>query len=84
MDVKDAYKTIKELPDRNFLVECSDFGGFFGFVFAPEEIKAGDMYGGMYDCVEKETGRVFTFSPFDDFDLFDSGVQLPLETFADL
>lgn len=84
MNVKDAYKTIKKLPERNFLLECSDFGDFFGFVFSPMEIKDGDMYGGMYDCVEKKTGRVFAFSPFDDFDVFDNGIQLPLETFEGL
>lgn len=73
MTVKEAYDKVKKLPKRNYLIEACDFGEFFGFIFCPYKPADGESFGGMYDCVNKETGEIFAFSPVDDLDLFDKG-----------
>jgi hypothetical protein len=80
IDVKKAYKQIKELPNRNHLVECCDFGGFWGFIFT-EKDPGGEAFASRYDCVNKVTGEVFNFNPPDDFELFSKGVMLPVDQF---
>lgn len=72
MKASEAYSIVdKGRP----LLECSDFGDFYGFVFGKE----GEPIGTGYTCVDKKTGRVFGFAPFDDFDLFRKSVQIPLK-----
>lgn len=79
-DVKQAYAKVKQLSDRNYLIECCDFGEFWGFIFTKDKPN-GEPFGGSYDCVHKTTGELFGFNPPDDFEVFDNGVILPLDIF---
>lgn len=79
VDAKSAYKKLKKLPNKNFLVECSDFGKFYGFVFSKHKPSPDEPFGSAYDCIDKETGEHFPFSPFDDFDLFDKAIPVSIE-----
>ena len=79
MNVIEAYKIAKQLPDRNYLIECTDFGEFFGFVFLSEP-PSEDGFSGVYDAVNKATGEVFLFNPPDDFEIFDKGIQISIES----
>jgi hypothetical protein len=80
VDAKSAYDKIKRMSKRNHLVECCDFGKFWGFIFTEEDPK-NEPFASGYDCVDKTTGEVFTFNPPDDFAVFDSGVMISVETF---
>jgi hypothetical protein len=80
VDVKSAHDKIKRLPNRNYLVECCDFGKFWGFIFTEEDPKD-ESFGSGYDCVNKTTGEVFTFNPPDDFEVFTNGIMIPVDTF---
>jgi len=77
--VNEAYQIIKKQPNKNYLLKCIDFGGFYGFVFSKRNPSTAGPFGGAIDCVDKEDGRVFAFNPFDNFGLFDKGVPIPLE-----
>ena len=67
-------KALKIIGKDDPVLECCDFGDFYGFVFGID----GEPKGSGYTCVDKSTGRVFPFNPFDDFDLFGKGKQVPL------
>ncbi len=56
------------------MVECTDFGDFYGFVFSETD----EAFGGAYRCMKKDGGDVFMFNPTDDFELFDKGKMLDL------
>ena len=58
IDVKNAQEIVKKIPDRNFLIECSDFGKFYGFVFADQKPSPDEFFGGGYDCINKDTGDI--------------------------
>ena len=73
MTANEAFKKVKESSKE--LIECCDFGEFYGFIFG----SSGESIGTAYICVNKNTGEVFSFSPFDDFELFDKGVQISVQ-----
>lgn len=78
MTALDAYLTLKEQQDdKKKLIEAKDFGKFFGFIFADSD----EPFGGAYDCVNKDTGEIFSFNAFDDFAVFRKGKNLNIEMF---
>ena len=81
MMVQDAYKKVKQLPGKNVLIECLDFGNVWGFAFA--ETSADEDFGGAYDLVDKNTGELSMFNPPDDFERYNSAKIIPIEQFND-
>ena len=84
MDVREAFLMIKEKyhQEANYLVEAKDFGDFFGFVFSEKEPQEGELFGGGHICVNKKTGEVFGFMPYQNFILAKSAKTIPLEVFC--
>ena len=72
MTAKEAYRLIEKGSGE--LIECCDFGKFFGFIFGEKD----HDFATAYWCIDKETRKQFGFSPFDDFDVYDKGVQIPV------
>lgn len=71
MNEIEAYYTVKEaLPNRNYLIECLDFGEFYGFAFSEEKLPQNEMFGSGYDCIDKNTGEIFSFVPTQNLKLF--------------
>lgn len=79
MTAKDAYKIIKKSNQGRKCLGCSDFGDFYGFIFAPDGWDGGP-FGGAYDTVDKKSGKTSTFNPVMDFALFSKAKPVELST----
>ncbi len=77
MNVKEAYEIIKSVlePEEQYFTSCVDFGEFWGFTFAKEP----DDWCDAYRTVYKSDGHTSFFNPICDFELFDRGVDIPVE-----
>jgi hypothetical protein len=85
MTVKDAYERVKELPDNNFLIECLDFGDFWGFWFNFKPCDPGDtgvMLSCGFDTVNKQTGEISHLTPAMNHERFENAKSVPVEEFA--
>ena len=78
MDAKKAYAVIKQRNSGKKCIECKDYGDLFGFVFVPQDLPDGEVFGGACDTVDKKTGAISTFSPFMNFALFDRAKTVDL------
>lgn len=78
-----------KLTNGNLLMKvrsCLDFGTFYAFSLAPLNVKDDDDYcsGTVFDAVDKETGRVFTYDITDSPDAFFNAERLNVDTFLDM
>jgi len=64
------------------LIDCCDYGDFWGFSFVPH-IKKEGANGGAYITINKKTGEIRYFNPIMDFDLFKKAIRIPIEQFAE-
>jgi hypothetical protein len=64
MTFKDAYKTLKKLPDYNFLRNCFDWGDSWEFGFTPYIVASGEVVFGCADFINKETGKTVSGTSF--------------------
>jgi len=83
MTIIEAYKKAKELPDRNFLINCIDAPEHWAFLFHYEEIEPDDhLMGGCYDAICKITGTVTHVAiPYDMY-LLEGGSNIDIGIFA--
>ena len=68
-----AKQALQIVNSAEKVIECCDFGDFYGFAFG----ESGNV-GSAYTCVRKSNGEVFAFMPYEDFELFDKGIKIPL------
>lgn len=73
MTAKQAFEIAKKVAGTDSeLMQCDEFDRFYGFIFSPNGTKKADEpFGGAYITVGKATGSTGSFSPYDDFDIFD-------------
>ena len=86
MKLTDAYRKVKDLPENKklFLVECLDFGEFWGFAFCDRCPTEENPVGGIgFDTVDKATGQISYFYPTDNLKLFDKAVGVSIEALMD-
>jgi hypothetical protein len=84
MTFKDAYKTLKKLPDYNFLRNCFDWGDSWEFGFTPYFAAPGEVVFGCADVVDKRTGKITGGTAFyADYDrVIGDSVPVPVPRFA--
>jgi len=59
MNITEAYRKVKKLPNRNVLLECLDLGDRWAFLFNDEPLVVDDcLIGGCYDAINKTTGKL--------------------------
>lgn len=79
MTAKEAYNIVIEKRKGMYLLECLDFGTFFGFLFCDHKPEDGDFFGGgHYDTVNKSDGTVSEFFPLNDLDTFENAEKVEL------
>jgi hypothetical protein len=88
MTLHDAYlkaKSKEEKSGRTRLVDCRDYGEFWGFGFLPsvDESQLKELNGFADITVNKKTGDIRYFNPAMDFDLFEKATPIPVEQFAE-
>ena len=74
ISIHNAYKVVKKwastiaFRDKKIvLIEASDFGTFYGFVF-----KAKNIYNNAYWCIDKKTLKLFLFLPVQNVKIFNN------------
>jgi hypothetical protein len=84
MTLHEAYLKAKNYANPKgtyYLKACGDYGAFWGFFFM---LKGREGAAGFGDItVDKKTGKLGSFIPTMDFDLYDKRVDIPIEQFAD-
>ena len=82
MTIIKAYKKVKELPDRNFLINCVDSPDYWAFLFHNEIIEPDDfLIGGCYDAVCKNTGNITHLAIPYDMNLLEGGKSIDISEF---
>jgi hypothetical protein len=84
--LQEAYlkaKSDAELEKRGLthLLECRDYGDFWGFYFVHPTKEMG--YGMCDITVNKKNGEIGYFNPLMDLDLWDKAIPIPIEQFAE-
>ncbi len=80
MTIKEAYEIAKkDYPCDGYLVGCSEFPDFWGFIFAAEK----NGLGGAYWTVDKKDGHVDVFNPTENLELFRKRKKIPLDEVLD-
>jgi len=88
MTLHEAYlkaKSKEGKSGRTRLVDCRDYGEFWGFGFVPQ-IDASllkELNGSADITVNKKTGELSYFNPIMDFDLFERSIPISIEQFAE-
>lgn len=73
-------KASKTQPADYELQGALDMGEFWAFYFAPKVEDDDEIYGLGYTTVNKDTGVLGTFQPYQDFKLFEKAkpIQIPI------
>lgn len=80
-DLINAYKKVKALRENRklILIDCLDFGDFWGFAFCDVMPTESNPVGGVgFDTVDKTTGKIGFFVPTSNLELFDKATVIPL------
>ncbi|MDR2592725.1 MAG: hypothetical protein LBC59_07960 [Chitinispirillales bacterium] len=75
-------KSYGEKYGRTRLVDCRDYGDFWGFDFVSPMYKKGDN-GNADITINKKTGEKSSFNPIMDLDLAEKSTPIPIEQFAE-
>lgn len=63
------------LPEERIMVDCIDFGDFFGFTFVEKE----GEHCSAFRTVNKSTGETGIFNPIQNLKLLDTCIKIPLD-----
>ena len=78
MTVQEAYEIVKiKYPDM-VVIECLDFPVFYAFAFT-EKGKEHEAMGGGYITINKDSGKIGSFSPPQDFEAFFAAQSIPVD-----
>ena len=77
---KEAYKIIKKKYPDKVVVECLEFNNFYAFALADKGTE-NEPFGGGYDTVDKNTGKIDVFSPMEDFEAFFTAKKIKIIEF---
>jgi hypothetical protein len=88
MTLQEAYlkaKSDAEKDGHTRLVECRDYGEFWGFAFVPplDDDVLKELNGGCDTTVNKKNGKIGYFIPPMDLDLARKSIPIPIEQFAE-
>lgn len=72
--IKRYAKTMMNRKDDMVIAEACDFGDEYGFLF-----NAPNIYDNVYWCVNKKTGKITAFSPYQDQEKYSKRKQIALE-----
>jgi hypothetical protein len=78
-------KSKEEKSGRTRLIDCRDYGEFWGFGFVPpiDESLLKELNGGADITINKKTGEIRYFNVAMDIDLAKKAIPIPIERFAE-
>jgi hypothetical protein len=72
MNIHEAYKKAKGLPNNKVLISCLDLGKEWAFCFGDEKYDPKiPMVGGGFELVNKKTGKITFMTPWEDMEKFE-------------
>ena len=81
----DAYKIVRTLPHRNYLVLAMSTEKVWAFHFSDHPLSPGDStVGGCFDAIDKTTGEMHQIVIPYELDELDGGVHLDVKKFRNI
>lgn len=81
ISIRDMYNAVRRWAkatafrdEEPELIEASDFGQFYGFMF-----KVDNIYNNAYWCIDKKTYRPSLFLPVQDVELYNNRIKIDIQ-----